>query len=89
MATDPFTYEERYGWNRRSSRSLIIGFVFAVLGVALPMPLALRVIAIVFGVVVSSRKVAFRANADGVTLAEARFGTHPPRSTDGVSTTNS
>ena len=85
MAPESFVYEARYGWNRRTGRIVIVGLVFAVAGIALP--LVLRIIDIVFfggGAlfflgVICTRRVAFRVDASGVTL-----GGTPPRYRSGT-----
>jgi hypothetical protein len=85
MAPESFVYEARYGWNGRTGRIVVVGIVFAVAGVALP--LVLRIIDIVFfggGAlfflgVICTRRVAFRVDASGVTL-----GGTPPRYRSGT-----
>jgi len=85
MAADSFGYEARYGWSGRNARIVIVGLVFAVAGIALP--LVLRIIDIVFfgdGAlfflgVICTRRVAFRVDASGVTL-----GGTPPRYRSGT-----
>jgi hypothetical protein len=85
MAAESFVYEARYGWSGRTARIVIVGLVFAVAGIALP--LVLRIIDIVFfggGAlfflgVICTRRVAFRVDASGVTL-----GGTPPRYRSGT-----
>jgi hypothetical protein len=85
MSPESFVYEARYGWSARTARIVIVGLVFAVAGIALP--LAWRIIDIVFfggGAlfflgVICTRRVAFRVDASGVTL-----GGTPPRYRSGT-----
>jgi hypothetical protein len=66
MAAESFAYEARYGWSGRTARIVIVGLVFAVAGIALP--LAWRIIdiaffgggALFFLGVICTRRVAFR-----------------------------
>jgi hypothetical protein len=83
MPSEPFVYEARYGWNRRTGLVIIGGLAFTVLAVALPgMSLAMRIfVSVFFGGgalfllgVICTRRVAFRVDASGVTL-----GGMPPR----------
>jgi hypothetical protein len=76
VATEPFVYEARYSWNVRTGRLIVGALVFVVLGVVLPLSLAIRIADFVlFGGgglfmlgVVSSRRVAFRVDSRGITL---------------------
>ena len=48
MPSEPFVYEARYSWNRRTGLVIIGGLAFTVLAVALPgMSLAMRIFVIV------------------------------------------
>lgn len=76
MSLERGVYEARYGWNRRSGTLIIVAAVFVLVAIVSPMSLALRVVAIVFfggGALffagsIATRRVAFRADASGVTL---------------------
>jgi hypothetical protein len=69
-------YEERYHWTRTSITALTVCSVLVLCGVVAPLPLPLRVVIILAGgygafasvIVPSSRKVALRIDADGITL---------------------
>jgi hypothetical protein len=69
-------YEERYHWTRTSITALTVCSVLVLCGVVAPLPLPLRVVIILAGgygaflsvIVPSSRKVALRIVANGITL---------------------
>lgn len=87
MDSDPFVYEARYGLGGRTWKTLVTALVFVILGITLKLSLAVRIADFVlFGagglaVLVTglSRQVAFRVDAQGVTL-----GGVPPRYRSGT-----
>jgi hypothetical protein len=77
MLPDALVYEERYRWTRTSVTALALCSAFVLVAIAVPqMPLPLRVLiiaccgcgAFLSVIVPASRKVAFRADASGLTL---------------------
>ena len=79
MMTEPGVYEARYGWNSRSARMLITAVVFVTIALTVPMSLTARLaIGIMFGIAglvfaatILGRRLAFRVDAQGITLGGA------------------
>lgn len=73
MATQPGAYVERYLWNRRTKLVVIGGALSVAVSAGVAMPLLPTVVLFAGGVLVVlwgvlGRRVAFRVDADGVTL---------------------
>jgi len=84
---DTFVYQARYGLGGRTGMVIVGSAAFVVLGIVLPMPLAVRIIdfalfgggALVMLGAAASRRVAFGVDAEGITL-----GGTPPRYRSGT-----
>jgi hypothetical protein len=87
VQSEPFVYEERYGWNRRSVRLIFASLLLCVVALIIPVPLWIRVpvtgllslCAAIPAVFRLGHRTAFRVDATGVTLRASVFSWGDPQ----------